>query len=154
MEFAHIPTAHPCCSADFIFSPFIYNGIMLLSLESTSTDFSIHSWSFRLVNTFTQAFTHFFTRKGIYSRFSISPHVSLFTKLCLCIFQILTIGLCLVRADSGEALPSPERSIDDSDFAKTANYIMKTAMKLPPHILPTLEELDTKDRRHGIDNQV
>ena len=68
--------------------------------------------------------------------------------------QVFLVSIILTRAQSGESLPKPERSIDDSDFAKTANYIMKTAMKLPPHILPTLEELDTKDRKRVIQNQV
>lgn len=40
------------------------------------------------------------------------------------------------------ALAAPERSIYDSGYTKTANFIMNTALKLPPHILPTLEELD------------
>ena len=70
------------------------------------------------------------------------------------ILQVFLVSIILTRAQSGESLPKPERSIDDSDFAKTANYIMKTAMKLPPHILPTLEELDTKDRKRVIQNQV
>jgi hypothetical protein len=70
------------------------------------------------------------------------------------IFQIFLLGILLAQAQSGATFPNPERSIDDSDFSKTANYIMKTAMKLPPHILPTLEELDTKDRKRVIQNQV
>ena len=40
------------------------------------------------------------------------------------------------------ALAAPERSTYDSGYTKTANFIMNTALKLPPHILPTLEELD------------
>ena len=37
-----------------------------------------------------------------------------------------------------------ERSIQDSDFSLKAQQVMQTAMKLPPHILPTLDELDPK----------
>ena len=34
-----------------------------------------------------------------------------------------------------------------------AQQVMKTAMKLPPHILPTLDELDSKsDRMHTVNN--
>ena len=51
-------------------------------------------------------------------------------------------------------LVNSERSMVDSDFAKTANYIMKTAMKLPPHILPTLDELDSKTTRQNLEQQI
>ncbi len=47
----------------------------------------------------------------------------------------LHFGLCLSSA-------APERSNLDSGYARTATYIMRTAMKLPPHILPTLDEID------------
>ena len=35
-----------------------------------------------------------------------------------------------------------ERSIQDSDFSLKAQQVMQAAMRLPPHILPTLDELD------------
>ena len=37
-----------------------------------------------------------------------------------------------------------ERSIQDSDFSLKAQQVMQAAMRLPPHILPTLDELDGK----------
>ena len=45
------------------------------------------------------------------------------------------------------ALAAPERSIYDSGYTQTANFIMNTALKLPPHILPTLEELDADQNK-------
>ena len=38
-----------------------------------------------------------------------------------------------------------ERSIQDSDFSLKAQEVMQNAMKLPPHILPTLDELDPRN---------
>jgi len=35
-----------------------------------------------------------------------------------------------------------ERSIQDKGFSLKAQRVMQSAMKLPPHILPTLDELD------------
>ncbi len=46
-----------------------------------------------------------------------------------------------VASASASASAAPERSLVDSGYSRTANYIMKTAMKLPPHILPTLDEI-------------
>ena len=34
--------------------------------------------------------------------------------------------------------------IPDSDYSLKAQRVMQSAMKLPPHILPTLDELDPK----------
>ena len=46
-----------------------------------------------------------------------------------------------------------ERSVQDSGYSIMAQQVMKTAMKLPPHILPTLDELDSKsDRMHTVNN--
>ena len=50
-------------------------------------------------------------------------------------------------ADS-DANPDPERSSVDLGYSRTANYIMKTAMKLPPHILPTLDEIASTTPRN------
>ena len=40
-----------------------------------------------------------------------------------------------------------ERSIQDSDFSLKAQQVMQAAMRLPPHILPTLDELDGAVKR-------
>jgi hypothetical protein len=49
----------------------------------------------------------------------------------------------------GLVFADPERSLPDSGFANTANYLMRTAMKLPPHILPTLNELSNRPQYQG-----
>ena len=66
----------------------------------------------------------------------------------LCLLLAMTAPQ-LISADAGAeasalagAAPEAERSILDSGFSRTATYLMKTAMKLPPHILPTLNELN------------
>lgn len=49
------------------------------------------------------------------------------------------MSLCLASSPS---TVTSERSIQDSDFSLRAQQVMQTAMKLPPHILPTLDELE------------
>ena len=51
-----------------------------------------------------------------------------------------------VAKASAEAAADPERSILDSGYSRTATYLMRTAMKLPPHILPTLDEIDATQK--------
>ena len=47
-----------------------------------------------------------------------------------------------------------ERSIQDSDFSLRAQQVMQTAMKLPPHILPTIDELDPNSNRVHRDKHI
>ena len=56
--------------------------------------------------------------------------------------NLLDLNISVDTLPVPAALAAPERSIYDSGYTKTANFIMNTALKLPPHILPTLEELD------------
>ena len=56
--------------------------------------------------------------------------------------NLLDLNISVDALPVPAALAAPERSIYDSGYTKTANFIMNTALKLPPHILPTLEELD------------
>ena len=51
----------------------------------------------------------------------------------------LLMSICLATR-----LVTSERSIQDSDFSLKAQQVMQNAMRLPPHILPTLDELDPK----------
>lgn len=63
------------------------------------------------------------------------------------LFSVMALNISnagMVQAESdpdSSALSEAERSALDEGFARTASYLMKTAMKLPPHILPTLDEL-------------
>lgn len=63
------------------------------------------------------------------------------------------MSLCL--ASSPRTVTS-ERSIQDSDFSLRAQQVMQTAMKLPPHILPTLDELEpsTSESREVRDENI
>ena len=83
--------------------------------------------------------------------FVLSHIILVLSRQCLfnrCILQNLTYVVLLLPFMLHSTLAEAERSSVDSGFSRTANFIMKTAMKLPPHILPTLEEIEggTKQR--------
>ena len=52
------------------------------------------------------------------------------------------VSVCLASG-----IVTSERSIQDSDFSLKAQQVMQAAMRLPPHILPTLDELDGAVKR-------
>lgn len=49
------------------------------------------------------------------------------------------------------ALASPERSMYDSGYAQTANFILNTALKLPPHVLPSIQKKAAQQPGHFSD---
>ncbi len=69
-------------------------------------------------------------------------------------FNLQTLILVAACVTSGFEVARSERSIQDSGYSITAQNIMRTAMKIPSHILPTLDEIDPrkvlKDKSIGI----